>query len=107
MLLGGCALWLFYRVLHKVYAKGMGYGDVRLAGLVGGYLAWFGWDVLVVGAFLAFLVGGVFGALLMLARGASLKTHIPYGPYMIVGSVLGLAFGHDLASAYLRASGLT
>ena len=104
--LGGLALWLFFRLMHQVYEKGMGYGDVRLAGLLGGYLAWLGWDVLVVGAFAGFFVGAVGGIAAILLKGAGLKSAIPYGPYMIVGAWVGLVFGHSVAQAYLHASGL-
>ena len=104
--LGGLALWVFFRLMHALYEKGMGYGDVRLAGLLGGYLAWLGWDVLVVGAFAGFFVGAVGGVAAILLKGAGLKSAIPYGPYMILGAWLGLVFGHSVAQAYLHASGL-
>ena len=42
MVIGGVGLWALYRLLHAVYPRGMAYGDVRLAGLIGGYLAWIG-----------------------------------------------------------------
>jgi leader peptidase (prepilin peptidase) / N-methyltransferase len=104
--LGAAALWLLYRTLHAVYPKGMGYGDVRLAGVLGLYLAWLGWDRLVVGAFLGFLLGGVLGIVFILAGRARMKTQIPYGPYMVAGAWLGIAVGPALASWYLRLVGL-
>jgi leader peptidase (prepilin peptidase) / N-methyltransferase len=105
-LAGGLSLWLFFRLMHQLYQKGMGYGDVRLAGLLGGYLAWLGWDVLMVGAFAGFFVGALGGVAAILLRGAGLKSSIPYGPYMILGGWLGLVFGHSVAQAYLHGSGL-
>jgi leader peptidase (prepilin peptidase) / N-methyltransferase len=104
--IGAAALWGLYRLLHLVYPAGMGYGDVRLSGLLGMYLGWLGWDRLVVGAFLAFLVGGIGGVVLMILRRGSLKTQIPYGPYMLVGAWLGILLGHPLAHWYLRTAGL-
>ncbi|WP_088289305.1 A24 family peptidase [Kineosporia sp. A_224] len=106
MLAGGAVLWLFYRLLHAVYPQGMGYGDVRLAGVLGMYLGWLGWSELVTGAFFAFLVGGLAGIAIMVVGRGSLKTQIPYGPYMIVGAWLGAVWGADVAGAYLRAAGL-
>jgi leader peptidase (prepilin peptidase)/N-methyltransferase len=105
-LIGAVALWGLYRLLHLVYPAGMGYGDVRLSGLLGMYLGWLGWDRLVVGAFLAFLVGGIGGVVLMILRRGSLKTQIPYGPYMLLGAWLGILLGHPLAHWYLRTAGL-
>lgn len=105
-LLGAAVLWLLYRVLHLVYPAGMGYGDVRLAGLLGLYLGWWGWDRLLVGGFLAFAVGGVAGIVVLLLRRGGLRTAIPYGPYMLVGTWLGLLLGPALAAWYLGTAGL-
>jgi leader peptidase (prepilin peptidase)/N-methyltransferase len=106
MLGGGLGLWLLYRILHAVYPSGMGYGDVRLAGLLGLYLGWLDWGALVVGTFLGFLAGGVGGVAVLLARRSGLKTQIPYGPYMIVGAWAAVFWGQPLASAYLRIAGV-
>src|SRR5690606_7203470 len=53
-LVGGGALFLFYFILVLAYPQGMGFGDVKLAALVGLYLAYLGWGPLIVGAFGAF-----------------------------------------------------
>jgi leader peptidase (prepilin peptidase)/N-methyltransferase len=104
MLLGGLAYWGLYRLLHLVYPAGMGYGDVRLAGLLGLYLAWIDWGALVVGAFAGVLVGGVGGVAVLVARRSGLKTQIPYGPYLLLGAWIGVFWGQQLMSAYLRRS---
>lgn len=103
---GGAGLWLLYRFLHLVRPDGMGYGDVRLSGLLGAVLAWRGWDCLAVGSFAAFLLGGLGGATILLLRRGDLKTQIPYGPYMIVGSWVGLTAGGVVADWYLGLSGV-
>jgi leader peptidase (prepilin peptidase) / N-methyltransferase len=98
--LGGLALFAFYLVLLVVYPAGMGWGDVKLAGVLGMYLGWLGWGSLVVGGFLGFLLGGVLGAALMLAGRAGRKTKIPYGPYMILGTFLAVFYGERIAHWY-------
>ena len=105
MLLGGLALWGFYRLLHAIQPNGTGYGDVRLGGLIGLYLAWINWGALVTGAVLGVLVAGIGAAAVLVARRRGLKAEIPYGPYMLAGAWLGILWGQPLASAYLRASG--
>ncbi len=106
MLTGAVALWGLYRVLHLLYPRGMGYGDVRLAGLIGAYLAWLGYGPLVVGAFAGFLLGALGGVVLIAAKGAGLKATIPYGPYMLAGTWVALVAGRPLAEGYLQLVGL-
>ena len=99
--IGAAALFAFYGLLWVVYPAGMGRGDVKLAGVVGGALAGLGWGSLVVGAFAAFLVGGVFAIGLLLLRRAGRKSGIPFGPWMILGAAIGIGWGEALWSAYL------
>ena len=100
--IGGAMLWAFYGVIWFAYPKGMGRGDVKLAGVLGMYLGWFGWKALVVGSFAAFLIGGVVGLLLLMLSDKGRKARIPYGPYMLVGAYVGLWLGLPVASWYLQ-----
>jgi leader peptidase (prepilin peptidase) / N-methyltransferase len=97
---GGAALLAFYAVIWFVYPRGMGFGDVKLSGLLGMYLGWMGWAVVVVGGFLGFLIGGVFGGLLVMAGRAGRRTHIPYGPWMILGTFVAIFYGQSIADWY-------
>lgn len=106
VVLGGLALLAFYFVLFLAHPRGMGFGDVKLAGVLGLYLAWLGWEELVVGAFLAFLVGGLAGAALMLVRRAGRKSQIPFGPYMLIGAWLAVLVGQQVADWYLALAGM-
>lgn len=100
-LVGAAALFGFYFLLAFIYPAGMAFGDVKLAGLLGLYLGWFGWGALVVGSFGAFLLGGVFSVGLLLTRRAGRKSGIPFGPWMIAGAVLGVVAGEQLWASYL------
>lgn len=99
--IGGVALYAFYFLLRLVRPGGMGGGDVKLAGVLGMALGWLGWGSLIVGAFAAFLLGGVIGIALMLARRATRKTAIPFGPWMIAGAWIGIVAGEDIGRWYL------
>jgi leader peptidase (prepilin peptidase)/N-methyltransferase len=103
-LVGATTYFVFLFVPHLIYPKGMGFGDVKLALLLGLVVGWLGWvsnDAvlgpirLVIYAMLAGLLAGVlFGVLLpMIRRGRA----FPLGPGLAIGAVL----------VVLRASELT
>lgn len=98
--IGMAALFAFYFVLRLIRPDGMGGGDVKLAGLLGMHLAWLGWAPLIVGAFGAFLLGGVFGIALLLGRRAHRRTSIPFGPWMIAGAWIGVFAGDAIGRFY-------
>jgi leader peptidase (prepilin peptidase) / N-methyltransferase len=104
--IGMAALWLAYLAMALAYPGGMGFGDVKLAGVLGLYLAWVGWGALAVGAFAAFLLGGLFSIGLIIARKAGRKSGIPFGPWMLAGVWVGIFFGESIASGYLTLVGL-
>jgi leader peptidase (prepilin peptidase) / N-methyltransferase len=104
--IGMAALWLAYLAMALAYPGGMGFGDVKLAGVLGLYLAWVGWGALAVGAFAAFLLGGLFSIGLIIARKAGRKSGIPFGPWMLAGAWVGIFFGESIASGYLALVGL-
>jgi leader peptidase (prepilin peptidase)/N-methyltransferase len=89
-LIGMAALWAFYFAIAFVYPGGMGFGDVKLAGLLGLYLGWLGWSSVLVGAFAGFLLGGLAGAALLVTRRAGAKTAMPFGPAMLAGALLAV-----------------
>ncbi|GBQ00392.1 hypothetical protein SSP531S_18070 [Streptomyces spongiicola] len=97
-LLGGPVLGAGYLVLFLVHPNGMGFGDVKLALSLGVVLGWYGWEVLFVGAFAGFLLGAVYGLGLVVLRGARRDTAIPFGPFMVSGTLVGLLLG-GLAAA--------
>ena len=99
--IGGAVLFVAYLLMALAYPGGMGFGDVKLAGVLGAYLAWLGWGVLAVGAFGAFVLGGLFGIVLVVSRRAGRKSGIPFGPWMIAGAFLGIFAGQPLWDSYL------
>lgn len=105
-LIGGAALFVFYLVVALIYPGGMGFGDVKLAGLLGLYLGYLGWPELIVGAFAAFLLGGIAALVLVLARRGGRKTRLPFGPFMLGGAWVGVVVGKPVAAGYLSVTGL-
>lgn len=105
-LIGFAILGGFYLVLALGYRGGMGWGDVKLAGSLGMLLGWLGWPQLIVGGFSAFLIGGVLGIALMVFGKAGRKSRLPFGPFMLIGSWVGIFAGPAIAHVYLAAAGL-
>ena len=99
--IGGAALFVAYFAMALVYPGGMGFGDVKLAGVIGMLLGFLGWGTLIVGAFSAFLLGGFFGIALLVGRKANRKSGIPFGPWMLAGAWLGIFIGERVWNWYL------
>ncbi|GIG36861.1 prepilin peptidase [Cellulomonas pakistanensis] len=97
----GVALLTFYLAAALAYPAGMGLGDVKLAGVLGLVLGWFGWDALVVGGFAAFLLGGVYAAVLVVLGRAGRGSGIPFGPWMLAGAFVGIAVGDPVGAWYV------
>ncbi len=104
--IGAGSLFAAYLLMALVYPGGMGLGDVKLAGVIGMYLGWLGWDVLAVGAMAAFVLGGVFALGLVVAKKANAKTGVPFGPWMILGAWVAIFIGPQIATGYLSMFGL-
>jgi leader peptidase (prepilin peptidase)/N-methyltransferase len=102
-LIGMCVLYGVYFTLMLLKPGGMGFGDVKLAGVLGLFLGFLGWGPLAVGAFLAFLLGGIGGLVLMTLGNAGRRTKIPFGPYMIAGALTAVLVGAELAHLYRHA----
>ncbi|MHB1709892.1 MAG: prepilin peptidase [Acidimicrobiales bacterium] len=93
---GAVAFGIFFAIWWFV-PQGMGFGDVRLAGVIGivtGYLS-------LLHAYLAFLggfvIGMVFGLVMMVLLSSGRKTRIPFAPALAGGAVLTVFFGAHVA----------
>jgi leader peptidase (prepilin peptidase)/N-methyltransferase len=101
-LLGGGAYYLRVLVLALVGPSGaMGGGDVKLGFLLGVFTAYPSWDVMMVSVLAAFLLGGLVSIVLIVTRARDRKDAIAFGPYLIAGAYVGLAWGATIAEWYL------
>jgi leader peptidase (prepilin peptidase)/N-methyltransferase len=100
--LGAAALFGAFFLMALAYPPGMGFGDVKLAGVLGLVLGWFSWSAVVVGAFAGFFLGAVVGAVLMAVGPDGRKTAVPFGPFMIAGALLALWVADPVADLVLR-----
>ena len=104
-----------YEILNTIYAafgaagfflvivlvsqgKGMGIGDIKLAFFMGLFL---GWPNILVALFLAFLTGAIIGTGLIISKNKTLKSEVPFGPFLIVGTFVALFWGGQIIDWYL------
>jgi prepilin signal peptidase PulO-like enzyme (type II secretory pathway) len=86
-LLGGAVGFLILFVPHQMRRGALGFGDVKLAALIGTAT---GIDYVVLSLFAGGIAGGLYGIGLLLARRAGLKDAVPYGPCLALGGIVGL-----------------
>lgn len=98
--LAALALYAFYFVIAFIYPAGMGFGDVKLAGVLGLALGWLGWGEVLVGGFLGFLLGALAGITLMVVGRVGRRSALPFGPFMVAGALLAILWGDRLWSGY-------
>jgi leader peptidase (prepilin peptidase)/N-methyltransferase len=89
--LGAVVLFAVYLVLALISPRGLGMGDVKLAGLLGLYLGWIGWNAVLAGAFAGFVIQALLALVLLAARRIGLRGELPFGPAMLLGA--GAAIG--------------
>ena len=87
-------------LLLAIISRGMGMGDVKLAGVIGIVLGSLGLRFVGVAGGAAIVLGGL-GGLLALLLGRSRKDAIPFGPSMAVGAMVAVFLGERLAATYL------
>jgi leader peptidase (prepilin peptidase)/N-methyltransferase len=91
----------FLLVLHLIAPRGMGFGDVRFAGVIGLHLGWLGLLEVPTGLFVAFALGAVVGIGCLLVGGASWRTRVPFGPFLAAGALVTVLWGHALSDVWL------
>jgi leader peptidase (prepilin peptidase)/N-methyltransferase len=97
---GTATLFALYYLLAFSYPGGMGFGDVKLAGLIGMVLGFISYQALIIGAFAAFLLGGAYGIVSMALSRGSRKSAIPFGPFMILGVAVAVFAGDPIWHSY-------
>ena len=98
--IGGALGWALLLVIHLVSPAGMGFGDVRLAGLIGMAVGWLSVGHLLVALFLAFLLAAVGGVALIAVGLKGRKDKVPFGPFLAGGAVLALLLGGPILDWY-------
>jgi leader peptidase (prepilin peptidase)/N-methyltransferase len=99
--IGGGVGFVILFIIAIIFRGGMGWGDVKLAGLMG--LA-AGFPLILVAIFLAVVTGGLVAIILLLLKVKRRKDAIPFGPFLAVAAMATLFWGNDLLHWYLNTS---
>lgn len=86
------AMFVLYFVM-AIFAPDLGFGDVKLAGVIGGFLGWFSVAASLAGFLLAWVLMAVVGLTMIAARRITAKSSLPFGPYLVLGATLGVLLG--------------
>ncbi len=95
--LGAATFFLLIYLISK--GQWLGLGDVRLAFFMGLYL---GFPNILVALFLSFLIGAVVGLVLVAQNKKTLKSEVPFGPFLVLGTFIALFLGEELILWYLN-----
>ena len=83
--------------------RGMGWGDFKLVGALG---LIYGWPDILRILFLAFVIGAVFVTPLLLKKRKTIKDAVPFGPFLVIASVLVFFLGYQIIDGYFKLFGL-
>jgi leader peptidase (prepilin peptidase) / N-methyltransferase len=103
-LLAAASVGGLFLLLALLSPHGMGVGDGKLAPTLGLALGWLSWGTVAVGMVAGFLLGGLAGLGGMLALGLSRTSRLPFGPWLVVGALLGVLVGGEVAGWFQASS---
>jgi leader peptidase (prepilin peptidase)/N-methyltransferase len=92
--------FLLFYLMYFASPQLLGLGDVRLAPVLGLSLGWLGWRYVVLGFFVANLIGAVVGIGLIVANKAGLQSKVPYGVFLAAGVALAVFWGPELVNQF-------
>jgi leader peptidase (prepilin peptidase)/N-methyltransferase len=90
------AWFLLFYAMFVISPRLIGFGDVRLAPVLGLALGWLGWRYVILGFFAANLIGAVIGVALIATHRMSRQQQIPYGVFLALGCALAVFAGPEL-----------
>lgn len=97
-LLAGGVSFAVLLVMALIAPTGLGMGDVKLAALLGLVLGWLGWEAVLLGFFLGFLLQAVLGLALLATLRAGRSTELPFGPALLTGTLVAVLLSGDWAA---------
>jgi leader peptidase (prepilin peptidase)/N-methyltransferase len=96
---GGGIIFLIALVGLAIFKKeAMGGGDVKLSAMIGAFI---GWKYIIISLFIGFFIGAIAGILLILLKIRNRDDLVPFGPFIVLGSLITILWGENILSWYL------
>jgi leader peptidase (prepilin peptidase)/N-methyltransferase len=99
-LVAGVVAFAIFFALHLISPRSMGFGDVKLAFVLGLSLGWLGWGYVLLGLFLGFFYGAVIGLVLIATRVRAKSQALPFGPFLAAGALTAILVGNSIINWY-------
>ncbi len=88
----------FLLLIAIVTNGAMGGGDIKLMAMLG---FWLGWRLIILNLFLSFLIGGIVSIILILFKFKNKKDMIPFGPFIVIATILTIFYGNNIINYYI------
>ena len=99
VVIGGGIILIIGLVGSMIFKKeAMGGGDVKLAAMIGAFL---GWRYIIISMFLGFFLGALTGIILVLSKIKRREDMVPFGPFIVLGSLITLLCGEKIILWYV------
>jgi len=99
IIIGGGIIFLIALAGLAIFKKeAMGGGDVKLSAMIGAFI---GWKYILISLFIGFFIGAIAGILLILLKIRSRDDLVPFGPFIVLGSLITILWGENILSWYL------
>jgi len=91
------SLILFGGLVALTLGRGMGMGDVKLMIALG---VVFGWPEIIIVSILSFILGGIISIITLILKRKTMKSLLPFGPFIVISSFLVMFFGYEILKFY-------
>lgn len=100
--LAALAFFVGFTIVALIYPPGFGFGDVKMSFMLGLFAGYLSWSSLVVSIYAAIILGGLVSIVLLVSGRAGRKSTIPFGPSLIIGAWVAIAYGAEISEMYSR-----
>ena len=102
-IIAGVTGFIIFLLIVIISRGGMGFGDVKMVGLIGLVI---GWPRVFIAILIGILLGGLVAIFLLFLKIKGRKQTIPFGPFLAIGAMVTLLYGAEIWSWYLKIIGL-